>query len=119
MRVMITGSRDWDDVKLIQAALITVGVTMNRGRPDMVLVHGGAKGADTIASEAAAELGWVLEEYLPDWSKGKRAGPMRNVEMLESGIDIVLAFWKNESRGTKHAIETARKMKIPMKIHTA
>lgn len=118
MRVMITGSRDWTDSSLIQASLVTINATMRKDNEPTTLVHGGANGADTIGAAAATELGWALEEHIPDWSKGKRAGPLRNVEMLESGIDLVIAFHKDNSRGTKHAIETARKMKIPVKVHT-
>jgi len=115
---MITGSRDWTDQRMIQASLVTINATMRKNDEPMTLVHGGAKGADTIGAAAATELGWTLEEHIPDWSKGKRAGPLRNVEMLESGVDCVVAFHKDGSRGTRHAIETARKMKIPVKVHT-
>ncbi len=118
MRVMVTGSRAWLDKERIQAALVTVNAMYRPPGEPVTLVHGGASGADIIAADVAQEIGWELEEHIPDWSKyGKYAGPHRNVKMLESEVDVVLAFWDGESRGTKHAIETARKMRIPVLVH--
>jgi YspA, cpYpsA-related SLOG family len=117
MRVMVTGSRDWSDHITVQSALVVVGVTMTKKNEKITLIHGGATGADTIAAKAAKELEWEIEEFKPDWSMGRRGGPLRNVAILESGVDIVLAFWKNRSPGTRHAIETARTMGIPIKLH--
>ena len=50
-RLVVTGSRDWTDRAVVEAALRRLPV----GR----LAHGGARGLDTIAAEVATELGWV------------------------------------------------------------
>jgi hypothetical protein len=63
---------------------------------DLVIIHGGAKGADTLADQWAI-TNWVkIEEYKPNWEKhGKAAGPIRNKQMLDEGKpDLVIALRK-------------------------
>lgn len=59
-----------------------------------VLIQGGARGADSAAHDWAVSRWVPQEEYPADWGKyGKRAGYIRNVEMLEKGKpDVVVAF---------------------------
>lgn len=60
---------------------------------DFTVVHGAAPGADTIAEEVALEFLAYAEPHPADWeTHGKAAGPLRNQEMLDSGIDGVIAF---------------------------
>lgn len=81
-------------------------------------------GADMLADEVAhGELGLETEPHpakwrRPDGSLDRSAGFRRNIEMLESGIGAVLAFWDGISQGTKHTIDQAKKRKIPVKIVT-
>ena len=107
MRVLVCGSRSWIDVALILTYLQRVGATL--------VIHGGAKGADRLAGQAAAQLNIPVEVYPPDWdSYGKQAGFIRNGEMLSAGRpDLVLAFWDGQSRGTRHMIELALSRKFP------
>jgi hypothetical protein len=108
-RVMVTGSRNWTDPALYGALLF------HTGRGD-TLVHGGARGADLMAAAAATRIGLTVEEHKADWRRwGNAAGPIRNTEMLNSGIDLVLAFQVADSRGTAHAISEAERLGIPVK----
>jgi len=78
----------------------------------VILIHGGAPGADTLAGQIGVELGFIIECHPAEWDKyGKAAGPKRNIEMLEREPDLVLAFHKdlNESRGTAHTVREAFK----------
>lgn len=109
MRVLITGSRNFTNTKLMYNALSSI---QNNG---ITLVHGGCRGADKIAEKIGKELGFQIEEHLANWDKhGKSAGMIRNVEMLNSGIDLVLAFPTKESRGTIHCIKEAVGKNIPV-----
>lgn len=64
------------------------------------LIHGNARGADQLSESAYKEIffGYEgqggIERFPADWNKyGKRAGYIRNKQMLEEGKpDIVLAF---------------------------
>ena len=50
-------------------------------------------------------------KYFPaDWNTyGKSAGFVRNIEMAENATALI-AFWDGKSSGTKHMIETAKKI---------
>lgn len=85
----------------------------------MVLIEGGAPGADGLAAAWAANVlryqqGGVLahEQYPADWERhGKAAGPIRNQQMLDTGIDLCLAFIDKpleESKGTKDMVTRCR-----------
>jgi hypothetical protein len=87
------------------------------------VVHGAAKGADTIAGEIAEEMDIVVRTFPADWKKwGKAAGPIRNQEMLMEGKpDMVLAFHNNidASKGTKHMVQIAERAGIQVLIFSA
>lgn len=119
MRVQITGDRDWSDYLTIEKALRAV---LDDDDPQTVIVvHGAARGADSIAGEVATELGCKVEVFPADWKKyGRAAGPIRNTEMLDSGPDVVLAFHDDlkSSKGTKNCVEQALKRNIPVLYFT-
>jgi hypothetical protein len=85
-----------------------------RKYPDLVVIEGGAKGADTIAREWARERGLHVQEYLAEWAKyGKRAGFLRNERMLREGKpDAVIAF--PGGSGTAMMCEIARAAGVPV-----
>jgi hypothetical protein len=73
-----------------------------------------------MADHAALMLGLDSERYAADWKQyGKRAGILRNLQMLDQRPDLVLAFQRNGSRGTQHTIDEARKRGIAVEVHTA
>lgn len=82
------------------------------------MLHGGARGADKLAGTVAAKLGFEVEEYEAEWNTyGKAAGALRNIKMIETEPDLVIAFWDGASAGTKHTLSLARKAGIPTKVH--
>lgn len=105
IRILITGSRDWTDVALIESELRSWYADV----PDAVLVSGGCpSGADRFCEEAWVNLGGTVEVHPADWAKhGKAAGPIRNQLMVDLGADVCLAFRKNHSRGTTHCANAA------------
>jgi hypothetical protein len=66
----------------------------------------------------AARLGYEVEVFEADWRLGRRAGPERNVRMLDTKPDLVLAFWDGQSRGTRHTISEARRRNITVRVVT-
>jgi hypothetical protein len=112
MRVMVTGSRDWTDGETIEWALERYS-----WEDKLTLVVGTAKGADLIARDIARRRDWPMEVFHAAWERyGKAAGPLRNLDMLNTKPDIVLAFrlGGEESRGTTHAVNAARKQGVPV-----
>lgn len=109
--VLVTGSRAWTDRDTIRQALFNA-------EPIGTVIHGGARGADRIADELAAELGYSVEIYPADWDRyGKAAGHRRNAEMVATKPDVVLAFPIGLSPGTRGCIELARRAGIPVRIY--
>lgn len=73
------------------------------------IVSGGAIGIDKIAEEYAIKYNIPIKIIKPDWNiHGRKAGFLRNIEIIKY-CDIVLAFWKAKSNGTKHDIDLAIK----------
>ena len=95
MKILVTGGRDYQGRDIVFRALDTL--TIDEGdmlpRKGTVIAHGCATGTDTWADEWAV-VNWVpIKEYRPNWNLyGKRAGSIRNGEMLaDFQPDIVLA----------------------------
>ena len=83
------------------------------------VLHGMARGADSLAARAAYELGISVIGFRARWEKfGKAAGPIRNREMLDEKPDLVIAFHDDleSSKGTKDCVEEARRRGIPVEV---
>lgn len=107
--ILITGDRGWTDTKIIQFALSRISQQYNFN--DIIVVHGAAKGADTIADIEAKKLYFTTISVPANWEfYGKRAGVFRNHKMFDTWKpDIILAFHNNiqKSKGTKEMIKYA------------
>ena len=76
----------------------------------MVVIHGGARGADDLARQwGEISVGIEGVEFRADWTaRGKAAGMIRNQRMLDEGRpDLVVAF--PGGRGTADMVRRARK----------
>lgn len=88
-RIAFSGGTDCSDTARIWAVLDKALVRY----PDMVLMHGNAKGADTIASLWASNRKVAQIAFEPDWKKdGKACVFKRNDRMLEAGPAHLIAF---------------------------
>ena len=107
-RIVIAGCRDYNNYEEAEE-FIDLCVSSFAGKDNIVIVSGGAKGADMLGERYASERGFAIERYNADWKTyGRRAGPMRNKQMAEVS-DYVICFWDGESKGTKSMIECAKK----------
>jgi hypothetical protein len=109
-RLLVTGSRDWDDEIAIMTEISNIAIPPEA----WVLVSGACPtGADAIAEAFAEGLGMTVERHPADWRQyGKRAGFVRNAEMVNLGADICLAFIKNNSRGASMTASLAQRAGI-------
>lgn len=111
-RLVVAGSRDFNDYTLLSAELDKLLV----GKTNITIVSGTARGADRLGERYAAEHNLRIERFPAEWEKyHKGAGPIRNMKMVQSA-DAVIVFWDNESSGTKNIIECAHKQDIPYRI---
>lgn len=116
-RILICGSRDWTDSMPIMR--VVQGIARGGAA---TIVHGDARGADAIAAGVADALGLETEAHFADWKgKGRAAGPIRNQEMLDSGVVEVWAFkdgfdWSLRSGGTENMVKIARDAGVPVYV---
>lgn len=119
-RILVTGSRDWEDQDAVYRALADVVRELPADR-EITVIHGACPtGADHMAHEWARGFGCTIEAHPANWVKhGRRAGPMRNALMVVAGADICLAFVRNGSRGASHTAQLAEAAGIPVRRWTA
>ncbi|WP_107500215.1 SLOG family protein [Streptomyces swartbergensis] len=126
-RVLVTGSRDWEDVRTLRRALNDVLAQLPSPAVPVIVVHGDCpNGADRQASAWVRDtqrgpLFVVAEEKHPaNWQiNGKRAGFIRNAHMINLGADLCLAVIRNGSRGASHTAALAEQAGIPVRRWTA
>lgn len=97
MRVLVCGGRNYNDYEMVRKVLDAVdNVDLYHPGGDIIdtVISGHARGADTLGEEYAKANGIDIEVYPAQWNKyGKRAGYLRNTQMLEEGKpDLVVAF---------------------------
>ena len=91
MRVLVCGGRDFDDVAFVHEKLTELH---NSHGHFQAVIHGDAKGVDSIAAEWAVLHGITELPNPANWDKyGARAGPIRNTKMLKMHRpDLVVVF---------------------------
>ena len=109
-KVIVAGTRTFDDYELMKRKLDYYFQVCTP-----TIICGEARGADTLGKRYAEERGYKALSYPADWSKGKSAGYARNERMAKEA-DALIAFWDGKSAGTKHMIETMRKMNKSVRI---
>jgi len=109
-RVLVCGGRDYSDARLLNAVLDAA----HEANPIVVLIHGAARGADTLAADWAKQRGVLATAYPADWAhEGRKAGPIRNQQMLNSGKPhLVIAF--PGGKGTLDMITRAEAAGVPV-----
>lgn len=60
MKILVCGSRNWTNAAPIKRELDALPTTT-------ILVHGAAKGADSIAASIGVTLGMQIRAYHADW----------------------------------------------------
>ena len=98
MRVLVCGSRTWEDEKRLFGILDSHVEFV--GEID-VLIHGDAPGAEALAGQWAAENGYQEEAV------GEGDPP-----------HLVIAFWDGRSTGTLEAIQRAVQSGIRVRIYS-
>ena len=85
-RVLVCGGRDYKDQETLDRIL-------DRTKPKEI-IHGAARGADTLADNYARRKEIPCRKFPADWNRhGRAAGFRRNQQMLDEGQpDLVIAF---------------------------
>jgi len=113
-RVVIAGSRFFNDYALF-CAVADKCLSRIRNEYELIILSGHCAGTDIMAERYARENGFELEIFPADWALGKRAGPMRNRQMVDVA-DFAIAF-PGGGPGTASLIGFARQKGIPLRIY--
>lgn len=127
LRLLVTGSRGWPEFKetleVVEGALWDWLIDHEHTSahpldPLPVLVVGDCKtGVDHIAERFWRSMGLPVERHRANWTAyGRSAGPKRNREMVESGVDSCLAFPRGMSRGTRGCLQIAVQAGVPSQV---
>jgi hypothetical protein len=111
-RVIIAGSRNFNDFELLEKKMLY----FLQNKKNIVVLCGGAKGADDLGRQFAEKHNFMVELFPADWKKhGKRAGVIRNRQMAETASACV-CFWNGQSKGTANMIEEAKRAGLPLRV---
>lgn len=114
-RVIIAGSRTFNDYDTLKEKCNLV-LSNKRKDNNIIIVSGGARGADLLGENYAKEEKFGLEVFPAQWKKfGKSAGFRRNEQMAEVA-DALIAFWDGNSHGTKHMIDIMKNKNSLVKV---
>ncbi|MDE7153339.1 MAG: DNA-processing protein DprA [Muribaculaceae bacterium] len=92
---------------------------LDKINPDdvQVIISGGARGIDTYAKIFAEKHGIPCHEFLPEYAVYGKFAPLRRNIQIVNDADIVIAFPSENSRGTRHAIREAEKIRKRVLVH--
>lgn len=120
--MLVAGSRTYNNYQEMCQCLdllLKNQVAQNR---KIVIVSGGARGADELAERYADERGYEKHIMPANWEKyGKSAGYRRNEEMhlyisVPSGKRGCVCFWDMQSKGTRHNFKLAFAHNNPIRV---
>lgn len=107
LRVCVCGGRYYTHKDRVWTLLDIIRQTDK----DIIIICGGAKGADSLAWDWALDRGVRHEIYVAEWKKhGRSAGPIRNQKMLDLGIDLLIAM--PGGVGTEHMVKICKKKDV-------
>lgn len=129
MKVIIAGSRNFNDYKFLEKKCDKILIDIDG---EIIILSGTASGADTLGEAYAKINGYKIEYHPAQWNDltkepcklkenkyGKLynalAGFNRNQEMVDVA-DMLIAFRVNFSNGTSDVINRAREKGIPIHV---
>lgn len=112
IKVIIAGTRDFNDYAFLKKNVDYFLQGINPNNEEIEIVSGNARGADKLGERYAKEHNLPVKLFPANWDKyGKQAGYLRNQEMANYA-DVLIAFWDEKSKGTKHMIDIAKKQDL-------
>lgn len=108
MRLIIFGSRDFDDYELLKKEADYFIIRHLEEGEEVIIVSGEADGADVLGEDYADANGYKVMGFPADWNKyGNAAGGIRNRQMAKYATHAI-GFWDGRSPGTRDMIEKCK-----------
>lgn len=122
--ILVCGHRKFNDYKLMESSILKLIEKYEAKK--VLIIHGAARGADTLAGFVGRNQGYWVDEYPANWRAfGKAAGYKRNTQMLEELIKVdclhkcVLAFPHRKGKGTQQMMNLAENEGIEVHEHAS
>ncbi len=112
--LIVAGSREFNNSLLMNIELNKILRFGNKFGYQFTILSGNARGADKMAVQFAKSNGLDFLLFVPDWSTGRSAGILRNIEMAKAA-DFCLCFWDGESPGTSHMRKICKRKNIVLR----
>ncbi len=110
MRILVCGGRFYANEKKVFNVLDKAKSVFG----EVHIIHGAASGADTLAQKWATSRNVPFTAFPADWKQyNKRAGFIRNMQMLQAKPDLVIAF--AGLKGTQMMVDLANKANVPVR----
>lgn len=115
--VIVTGSEEWTDRQ-------AMSVRLSRYPSGTLVIHGGARGADTMADKIALDLDFRVLKELYFGDLGKLGGPKRNELLVDLGctyqrhgyIVTIEAFPTPGCSGTWDCVRRGRDAELQVEV---
>ena len=112
MKTIIAGPRDETIHEAVWAAMEQCGWEVTE------VISGGANGVDKLGEEWAQAHEIPVRRFVPDWSSGPKAGPMRNMKMVDEADALVVVRLKGRNTpGTAHVLKRAKQKGLRVYVH--
>lgn len=111
-KVIVAGTRTFNNYPLLKEKLDF----FLKDKHPVMIISGGAKGADELGIKYALENHCSIFELAAEWNVyGKSAGPIRNERMAKEAQACVV-FWDGISKGTASMIALAKQYGLKLRI---
>jgi hypothetical protein len=113
-KIIVAGGK-CDDVGRVYAVLDKTLQKLQGRREKMVLLHGGAKGAELIAAAWAQSRGVPQIVFKPDWKRHDKAAPFKRNDAMLATAPAGLVMINKEGGIHEQLLRGAKKMGIAVK----
>ncbi len=118
-KVLFFGDRNWGDTRAIQREVRLAKARAKRKGAELVIIEGGAPGADRLSAIWGHEANVHVAEVRPLWATRHRgAGPQRNtiMRMLDPAEAVCFHPDLRKSSGSADMKRQLDKAGIPVKV---
>lgn len=120
MRVLIFGSRDWNNYSEVMRTLAVLLEDLNSTEEEhkrLTIVHSGHDGAENMVTEFICKVDKLLRQnkvYVKE--ELYRANPTNTYNIIEKGADSAIVFTTKNDKRINYCIQMLEQFNIPTKI---
>jgi hypothetical protein len=116
--LLIFGSRELDTAPIGETVLQLTMRNSFRMTDIKKVIHGGARGIDTLAGKWAKSMEIEVEEVKPDYKRyAPKVAPIERNKVMAHMCTHAIGFWDGISKGTMHQVGFLRDLKKPYVLY--